>query len=344
LYFKQGKLLVFLGVTKMKKQKLPLWSKITIGFVIFILLGIWLRFQKNYANFELERDARNEISTIFDNQEEYYKLFTKPFKTDAKIEFAQQYTYKIGNSKEYYDYTIIRESPTAIIVTAKAKEKGLKSFTGVLFIKSGYFTRRLCETKELSQVSPPIIQATDIENGCPSDAELYTEGSFEPENRVTYEVNFIGNAGCYEYNAFRLPPGGDSRKGHFVDLIDKYGLLDNETFLLRVKELRAKRDYCNKNTAIRICNQKGECAKAGFNISLKSSEDPNNILDIAVVSYIPLPKGVAYPSDWNDMNWPDLYVFDPTNKGMEVRTSTTRGSGIGSKKLSLKELWEIFLR
>jgi hypothetical protein len=325
-----------------QKLQLPSRGKIIRGIVLLIISGIGLRFWINYNNIEQERSTRYAIGQIFDKQEEHYKLFTQPFETEAKIEFAES-IYELGNiyysdSEKDYNFDMTRESPNTVIVTATAKKRGLKSFTASLFIKSGYLTRRLCETKKLSKTPPQIIRATDIENGCPSDAELYTEYPFNQENKITYTVDSIGYVGCAEYDAFSLAGG---KMGHFTDFIDKYGLLDNEEFLLRVKELRNQRDYCNKNTAMVVCTQEGECAKAGFNISLTSSEDPNKILDIAVVSYMPPFNGAARPS-----GWPDLYVFDPTNMGMEWQTSTAVGGGSKEKDLSdqLKEILSIFLR
>lgn len=322
-------------------------GKIVGVLVLLALAGVSLRYRVNANRIRQEQFAANRISRIFSLQEDHFTRFSQPFNVDATVEFSESLEDLEGLSSlsdEYYEYQMTRESSQAVIVTATAKQRGLKSFTGVLFLQSGTFARRLCETTTFVMTPPDISRADDIKNDCPTDSEPYTYSSFNRDNDpVTYEVTSIGNAGCYESGGFTVRLGDNSgllRKGHFREFLEKYvkyGLLENETFFSRIQELRTIESSCPRRT---YTNPHGECLRAGFNISLQSAETSNDVLNFAVASYCPpLGDGVR-PS-----NAPDLYVFhSPEKTGMSIRgqqRSVSRTLGGSRPEYSF---WDILMR
>ncbi|NMG58152.1 hypothetical protein E1H12_06345 [Geitlerinema sp. P-1104] len=179
-------------------------GKIVGVLVVLALAGVNLRYRVNANRIKQERLAVNKIARIFSLQEDHFTRFSQPFNVDAKLEFAESLDdlEELSSvSDKYYEYQMTRESPRAVIVTATAQQRGLKSFTAALFVQSGSFNRRMCETKTFVMTSPKVNSAYELENSCPPESELYTERSFDIENLETYEATSIGNAGCHESGA-----------------------------------------------------------------------------------------------------------------------------------------------
>ncbi|MFP4317562.1 MAG: type IV pilin-like G/H family protein [Phormidium sp.] len=316
--------------------------------VVLALAGVYLRYRVNANRIRQEERAVNRIARIFRMQEDHFTRFAQPFNVDAKVEFAEsleELEESYSPSDEYYEYQMIQESPQAVIVTATAKQRGLKSFTAALFVKSGSFNRRMCETETFAMTAPEITRASDLESDCQSGSEFFVSDRFNTESQTVYEATSIGNAGCYDAGAFTVrvgEPRAILRQGHFREFLENYikhGLLDNPTFFSRIQELRAIESSCPRRT---YTNPYGECLRAGFNVSLQSPEASNNVLNFAVASYcLPLGGG-ARP-----VGAPDLYVFhSPEDSGMSIRErqisrSTTRGSIVSRPDYSF---WEILMR
>jgi hypothetical protein len=102
------------------------------------------------------------------------------------INKAQQYFFKENNrfsptlqdldissieDSPFYDYEVRLDSPRLAIVTATATADGLKSFTGIAFLKEddneGFTDSKACSTEQPSRTPPPLPSRTPP--FCPSD-------------------------------------------------------------------------------------------------------------------------------------------------------------------------------
>lgn len=116
----------------------------------------------------------NKHQTNFSNNEEFISSWS-----DLGID--------LGADSEHYRYNQYQLNDAQVVVTASAQESGLKSYSAIVFLVESPNGEILpdfaiCQTIDISKISPQNIQLLETEVMCPSGSEAW--GNFHPNGTI----------------------------------------------------------------------------------------------------------------------------------------------------------------